>query len=524
MSIEIPADTPAALAPGSDERARYPTTARIEARGLSRSFGANVALRPFTHTFEPGQIHALMGKNGSGKSTLLKILAGSIRADAGKLLINGEACDFHHPSDAFDAGIRMVHQELSLVPTLSVAENIFLGRLPITRTGLVRGIDWKQLREDAVRMLESTGLEIPPDVLVSKLPVGQQQMVEIVKAYATSPAVLLLDEPTSALSHREVERLFMLVRRLRAHGVTMLYITHRMNEIFDIADTCTVLRDGDHISSLPIAQTSPREVVRAMFGEHHMPARVQPRQLGADRPALSVRNLHRKGVFENIHFDLRRGEVLGIAGMLGAGRTELLRSIFGADPLDGGTIELHGETVDTPSPAAMKKRGLGYTPENRKEHALVQTHSIHANLCLAGLARLSRFGFVNSRMEAEPVRRQIAEMAIKAQDAQLPVSSMSGGNQQKVVLGNWFNTDPRVMFFDEPSRGIDIQAKEQIFSIIREKTLHGMSAIVVSSEPEELLEVCDRILVMHHGRLVAEVDPQTIALDDLYQIMMEGVQ
>ncbi|MBB3001187.1 ABC-type sugar transport system ATPase subunit [Paraburkholderia tropica] len=508
----------------ASESARLATTARIEVRGLSRSFGASIALKPFTHTFEPGQIHALMGKNGSGKSTLLKILAGSIRADAGKLIINDEECDFHHPSDAFDAGIRMVHQELSLVPTLSVAENIFLGRLPLARKGLVRGIDWKQLREDAARMLESTGLEISPDALVSTLPVGQQQMIEIVKAYATSPAVLLLDEPTSALSHREVERLFMLVRRLRSHGVTMLYITHRMNEIFDIADTCTVLRDGDHISSLPIAQTSPKDVVRAMFGEHHLPARVQPRQLSANEPALSVRNLHRKGAFDNIHFDLRRGEVLGIAGMLGAGRTELLRSIFGADPLDGGTIELHGETVDSPSPSAMKRRGLGYTPENRKEHALVQAQSIHANLCMAGLARLSRFGFVNSRMEAEPVRRQIAEMAIKAQDAQLPVSSMSGGNQQKVVLGNWFNTNPRVMFFDEPSRGIDIQAKEQIFNIIREKALHGMSAIVVSSEPEELLEVCDRILVMHHGRFVAEVDPQTIALDDLYQIMMEGVQ
>ncbi|GAB5097779.1 sugar ABC transporter ATP-binding protein [Caballeronia sp. HLA56] len=517
-------DTAAADAPIVDETRARLTPARIEARGLSRSFGASVALRPFTHTFEPGQIHALMGKNGSGKSTLLKILAGSIRADGGELLINGTPCDFHHPSDAFAVGIRMVHQELSLVPTLSVAENIFLGRLPVTRRGLTRGIDWKQLRRDAERMLDATGLDVSPDDPVSKLPVGQQQMVEIVKAYATSPSVLLLDEPTSALSHREVDRLFTLVRLLRSHGVTMLYITHRMNEIFDIADTCTVLRDGDHVSSLPIAQTSPKEVVRAMFGEHHVPARVEPRQLPVDQPALSVRNLQRSGVFEDVSFDLRRSEVLGIAGMLGAGRTELLRSIFGADPLGSGSIELHGERVQAPTPARMKKLGLGYTPENRKEHGLVQMHSIHENLCLAGLTRMSRLSFINQQMETAPVRRQIEDLAIKAPRPQLPVSSMSGGNQQKVVLGNWFNTNPRVMFFDEPSRGIDIQAKEQIFRIIREKTLQGMSAIVVSSEPEELLEVCDRILIMHRGRLVAEVNPQTIALDDLYQIMMEGAR
>lgn len=500
------------------------TAARIEARGLTRSFGANVALRPFTHLFESGQIHALMGKNGSGKSTLLKILAGSIRPDGGQLIVHGKPCDFRHPADAFDVGIRMVHQELSLVPTLSVAENIFLGRLPIKGKGPARSVDWKQLRRDALDMLEATGLDVSPDALVSKLPVGQQQMVEIVKAYATSPSVLLLDEPTSALSHREVERLFTLVRVLRSHGVTMLYITHRMNEIFDIADTCTVLRDGEHISSLPIAETSPKEVVRAMFGEHHVPARAEPRTLAASPPALSVKDLQRHGVFEDISFDLRRGEVLGIAGMLGAGRTELLRSIFGADPLDAGTIELHGVGVPKPTPARMKKLGLGYTPENRKEHGLVQMHSIHTNLCVAGLDRMSRFAFINQKMESAPVERQILDLAIKAPRPQLPVSSMSGGNQQKVVLGNWFNTNPSVMFFDEPSRGIDVQAKEQIFGIIREKTLHGMSAVVVSSEPEELLEVCDRILIMHRGRIVAEVNPQTIALDDLYQIMMEGAQ
>ncbi|MDR5837061.1 sugar ABC transporter ATP-binding protein [Caballeronia sp. LZ034LL] len=517
-------DTPFAAHATVDAETARKTFARIEARGLSRSFGSIVALKPFTHTFESGQIHALMGKNGSGKSTLLKILGGSIRADGGQLRLNDTPCDFHHPADAFSVGIRMVHQELSLVPTLSVAENIFLGRLPVMRKGFRPGVDWKRLRSDAERMLEATGLDISPDDPVSKLPVGQQQMVEIVKAYVTSPSVLLLDEPTSALSHREVDRLFTLVRLLRSHGVTMLYITHRMNEIFDIADTCTVLRDGDHISSVPIAQTSPREVVRAMFGEHHVPARVQPRDLPTEQPALSVKNLQREGVFEDISFDLRRGEVLGISGMLGAGRTELLRSIFGADPLDSGSIELDGKAVPAPSPARMKKLGLGYTPENRKEHGLVQMHSIHTNLCLAGLGRMSRRSFINQQMEAGPVRRQIADLAIKAPRPQLPVSSMSGGNQQKVVLGNWFNTNPRVMFFDEPSRGIDIQAKEQIFGIIREKASHGMSAIVVSSEPEELLEVCDRILIMHRGRFVAEVNPQTIALDDLYQIMMEGVQ
>lgn len=495
----------------------------LEFDAVTKVYGQTVALSQFSHRFLPGKVHALMGKNGSGKSTLVKILAGVILPTHGTVRVDGADAAFHTPHDAFGAGVVTVHQELSLIPSLSIGENIFLGRLPMVRKFGVQVVNWQALHQKAAALLSEMGLDLDSRRPVSTLSVGQQQVVEIAKAMSFNPSVLLLDEPTSALATREVHLLFTLVRRLRERGVTILYITHRMNELFEIADTCTVLRDGQFEGSIEMTQASPALIVEMMFGETakaKRPARKAIDRTG--RPVLEVSGLTRHDVFADVSFDVYRGEIVGIAGLLGAGRTETMRAIFGADLIDAGTVTLNGATVTASTPKQMKEAGLGYTPENRKEAGLVQVLSTHDNLCLASLAHIAPSGIITRGREQSYVRRQISDLAIKVPEPMLPVSSLSGGNQQKVVIGNWLNTTPKVMFFDEPSRGVDVQAKRQIFDIIWDQAEHGLAALFVSTELEEVLEVADRILVMRQGRIVAEVDPTATTLAELYRLCMEG--
>jgi len=497
-------------------------TPAIELKGLGKVYDGTVALAQVNQAFDRGLVHSLMGKNGSGKSTLVKILAGAVRPSVGEIHVNGRRTILDTPRDAFAAGIITVHQELSLVPSLSVGENIYLGRLPRKSVLGLKVVDWDAVYRDAAALLHDMAIDIDPRRPVSSLSVGEQQIIEIVKAMSFDPKILLLDEPTSALATREVERLFVLIRRLRARGMTLIYITHRMNELFAIADTCTVLRDGRVVGTVATEDASADRIVEMMFGgvgRAHRPDRAT--RPGA-APVLAVRNLTRNGAFTDISFTLDSGEVLGIAGLMGAGRTELLRSIFGADPFDSGEVLLDGRPVRRRSPKAMKRLGLGYTPENRKEVGLVQTLSSHDNLCLASLPRITQNGVTSRRREVPFVRRQIRDLDIKVSDPMLPVSSLSGGNQQKIVIGNWLNTLPKVMLFDEPTRGIDVQAKQQIFEIIWRKAEAGLAVVFVSSELEELLEVADRILVLRHGRLVGEVEPATTTLGELYRLCMEG--
>lgn len=484
--------------------------------GLTKHYGAVKALDQFTHTFAPAQVHALIGKNGSGKSTFIKMFAGAIQPTSGTMYLKDKPLNFDGPGASNAAGIVTVHQEFSLVPSLSVAENIYLGRLP--KNGPF--VSWKQLYKNARSLLSEIGAEmIPPKAIVSSLSIGRQQIVEIAKAMSLSPQVLLLDEPTSALATAEVDQLFALINRLRSNGVTIIYISHRLAELPCIADTVTTIRDGRLVGSVPIADATPQVILNMMFGE--LPPIERPRrQIPKSNPALSVSNLALNPYFHNVSFDLYRGEVLGIAGMLGAGRTELLHTIFGARPADEGTISIKGKIIEPPSIPTMKGAGMGYASEDRKTSGLVQTASSHANLCLAGLQKIAPSGWTNIKHEQPYVQKQVNDLHIKIGDPMAPVSSLSGGNQQKIVVGGWLNDTPNILLFDEPGRGVDVEAKRQIYEIIWKMAAQGLSSIVVSTELEDLTDCCDRILVLHNGTLSQEFLNDNLDPKDLYAACM----
>ncbi|TXK74563.1 sugar ABC transporter ATP-binding protein [Paenibacillus sp. N3.4] len=489
----------------------------LETIKVTKRYSGTVALDDVTVSFESGKVHALLGKNGSGKSTLLKIFSGAIEPTHGHVHLDGQMMNFRNPSEALAHGITTVYQELSLIPGLSVAENIFLGRMPMK--GLI--VDWQRTYTLANELLKELGVEIAAEELVYNLSVGQAQMIEIVKAMSFNPKVLQLDEPTSALAKSEIDSLFTMIRKLKQKNVIIIYVSHRLHELWEIADTCTVLREGQFIGKALMHELTRKDVIQMMFGDVEI--RKRPGDLHiSDEVVLEVKGLSRNHKFRDISLQLRKGEILGIAGMLGSGRTELLKSIFGADPFDKGEIYCNGKRILKPTPEKMKKAGLAYTPEDRKHEGLNQIASIKDNLCIASLDLISQGYFISKQVENEFVQRQVRDLQIKIADTLYPVSSLSGGNQQKVVVGNWLNTNPQIMFFDEPTRGIDVNAKQQIFQIIWEQSRKGVSSIIVSSELEELLEVCHRILILRDGQLAGEYSPEELKIDDLYALSMGG--
>lgn len=489
----------------------------LETQGITKNYPGTVALDDVTCSFESGMVHALVGKNGSGKSTLLKIFSGAVQQTKGEIRIDGEPLAFFGPSDAMAKGIATVYQELSLVRGLSVAENILLGRLPMK--GPV--IDWKHTAALAGGILKDLKIDIDPGETVYNLSVGQCQMVEIAKAMSMRPKVLQLDEPTSALANSEIQTLFDIIRELKRKGIIIIYVSHRLHELWEIADTCTVLRDGRFIGSVPMQSVTDKEVVNMMFGDITIPSR--PADIAvSDEVVLEVRGLTRANKFEDVSFRLRKGEIVGIAGMLGSGRTELLKAIFGADRFDRGEIWCNGKLIQSPTPEKMKSAGVAMTQEDRKNEGLNLIASIRDNLCAASLGRIAEGMVIRRGIEDRFANRQVKDLGIKAASIADSIMSLSGGNQQKVVVGSWLNTEPRIMLFDEPSRGIDVSAKQQIFQIIWEQARKGVSSVMVSSELEELLEVCHRILVMRNGKIQAEVYPEETRLDDLYALCIGG--
>lgn len=482
----------------------------LRLEGVDKRFPGVHALDQVDLDLAEGEIHMLLGENGAGKSTLLKILSGSVPKDAGRILLRGrpvEIADAHH---ARTLGIGMVYQELSLVPGLTVAENIFLGRWPTHAGGL---INWPEMVTRAQAVLGSLGVLIDPRTPVRRLSVAEQQLTEIARVLALDVQILLLDEPTSALSDRERDRLFGLLRGLRGKGVSVLYTSHRLGEIREIGDRVTVLRDGRRVGTLAVADAAEDAVVRMMVGRdirERFPK--APVSLGA--PVLTVRNLHADGLLRGISFTLRAGEILGVFGLRGAGRTTLARSLFGLARSAQGEILVNGERIEVASPEDAIRHGIGYSTEDRRE-GLVPMLGLPPNITLASLDGVTRAGIIDHREEQRIGARLVGELRIQPPTLSRPVRYLSGGNQQKVVLAKWMASKSRVLIFDEPTRGIDVGAKTEVFHLMGRLCALGVGLLMLSSEIPEVLAMADRILVMHRGRVAAEYGRGEATQEDL---------
>jgi ribose transport system ATP-binding protein len=486
-------------------------------KNVSKQFPGTLALDDVSLSLESGKVNALIGKNGSGKSTLIKIINGVQPPTAGEIFIDGEKASYSSPEDAIHHGVSTVYQELSLVGGMTVADNIFLGRYPMNG----RFIDWKKTYQMTRELLDGMGIDIDAKEQIIHLSMWQQQMIEIAKAMSTNPKVILLDEPTSSLSRSETKILFDLIRGLKTKDVIIIYISHRLQELWEIADTCSVLRDGRLVGSADMENLSRKDILDMMFGDVKTERRPEDAK-STDEVVLKVESLTSGKRFMDVSFELRKGEILGIAGMLGSGRTELLRAIYGSDNADSGSVIVNGNLTKRATPFRMKNLGLAMTSEDRKTEGLIQIMSVKGNLCVASLKRMSKGAFIDKAAEGKMVAEQVENLQIKVPDLAADVSSLSGGNQQKVVIGNWLNNQPTIMLFDEPSRGIDVSAKQQIFNIIWDLSKNGVASIVVSSEIEELPEICHRILIMRYGKIVGEVSDSTTTVENLYSLCMGG--
>ena len=486
----------------------------LEARSLTKSFPGVRALKGVSLTVERGEVLAVIGENGAGKSTLMKILAGVQTADSGEILLDGQPVALRSVHDALASGIALIHQELNLADNLDVAANIFLGREP-RRFGL---IDTARTHREAKQFLDAVGLDVRPDTLVSTLAIGQQQLVEIAKALSTNARVLIMDEPTSSLSAREAENLFKVIRDLRTRGVSIVYISHRLGEVKRLADRVTVLRDGENSGGLAREEINHAAMVKLMVGRDlsqfypHAPHQPGEVALQVDRLRTPAHPRH------EVSFTVRAGEIVGLAGLVGAGRTEVLLSLFGVTPALGGTIRVGGKEVSPASPQEAIEAGLALVPEDRKKQGVVLEMPVRENVSLASLRRDQRNGFLNHRRETELSTEMIGAMRIKTPSDRQVVQFLSGGNQQKVVLGKWLAIQPRVLFLDEPTRGIDVGAKQEIYRLMEELARKGVAILFVSSEMEEILGMSDRVLVMHEGRLTGELQRNELSEEAVMQL------
>ena len=474
-------------------------------RGIGKSFPGVRALSDVDLTVEYGRIHAIVGENGAGKSTLMKILGGVHAPTTGTIAFDGEEARLRRPADALRHGVRMVHQELNLVPDLTVAENVYLGRMPrrsmfADRGAMLRGAD---------AVLRDLGASIDPRARVGDLPISQQQLVEIAKAYSAAPRIIVLDEPTSSLSDHESAALFRILRRMREGGIAILYISHRLKDVLDIADDVTILRDGAIVGSRPASDLTAAEMIRMMVGREV--GQVFPKtRASPGAPVLRVTGLGDGVSFDGVSFEVRGGQILGLTGLVGAGRTEVAQAIFGLTPLTEGTVEVRGSRVSIASPAEAVRAGIAYVPEDRKADGIVPAMTVRENISLPILRRLSRLGRIGVRRERRLAAARMTELSIVPPDAERRINLLSGGNQQKAVIARWLAADPAVLILDEPTRGVDVGAKAEIHRIIGGLVAGGMAVVMISSELPEVMGVCDRVVVMRDGRVAA-----TLARADL---------
>jgi len=473
----------------------------LEMRGISKSFGGTRALEGAHIALAGGEVHALLGENGAGKSTLIKIMTGLYSADSGEMLMDGKPVHIGSPADAQRHGVVAIYQEPLIFPDLTVAENIFMGHRDRGRI-----VNWRRLRRDARHVLRVLDVDLDPSAPASTLTVGEQQAVEIAKAMTQDVRVLIMDEPTAALSAHEVKRLFRQVEQLRANGVAVLFITHRLDEVFEICDRVSVFRDGHHISTRPVGDTNEALAVKEMVGRELGEFFVRTRHEFGE-VALSVRGLGRSGVFSGVTFEVRHGEVLGLAGLVGSGRTDIALALFGIAPADQGEVEVAGMPVAIRSPQDAVRHGIAYLSEDRRKLGLSMPQSVAANISLPILRRYTNaFRLVDRSAERAVAERFRAELSIRTPNLDAPVANLSGGNQQKVMLAKWLNTEPRILMLDEPTRGIDVGAKAEVHRLVDDLARSGMAVILISSDLPEVLAMSDRMLVMREGHQAATLD------------------
>lgn len=471
----------------------------LEIKGVSKSFPGVKALESVDIEIREGEIHALVGENGAGKSTLIKILSGAYRKDRGEIIFDGVPVDIRNPHHAQQIGISTIYQEFNLANHLTVTENILLGQLP--QRGPI--VDWTTAKKTARAILDELGVNMDMDALVGTMPVAEKQLVEIAKALAHKSRVLIMDEPSAVLGEKDMEKLYQVIRSLKARGITIIYISHRLIEIFDIADRVTVLKDGGLVGTKDISEVTMPGLVKMMIGRDLKD--VYPRWTRSFGDVLlEVKNINRPGVLQDVSFNVRAGEIIGIAGMRGSGRTELVRAIFGADP-HSGTITLSGKDLRIHSPGEAISHRIALATEDRKAEGLFLQSSMKNNITISGLKNISWSIFISTKKELSKVLNLIKTLVIKTSGPEFPVANMSGGNQQKVILARWLNIGAKVLILDEPTRGIDVGSKYEIYQIMAKLTEQGAGLIMVSSELPEILGMSDRILVMHDGKLVKEL-------------------
>lgn len=497
------------------------TQYQLEMRNICKSFNGIPVLQGVTIRVKSGEIHALVGENGAGKSTLIKILSGAYTRDSGEILMNGEAVNITSPLAAKKLGIAVIYQEFMLAPDLSVAENIFIDRLSGNRTL----IDWRRLRAAAKKQLEDLGFsDIPVTAKVGDLSVAHQQVVEICKCLAREARILVLDEPTAVLTVAETAKLFTVIRKLRDKGVSVIFISHHMDELFELCDNATVLKDGQYMGTRALSDVEEKDLVQLMIGRE-LKQMFPTRKAKIGDVVLKVEGLSAGRQVSDVSFDLRSGEILGFSGLVGSGRTEAMRAIFGADKMDSGKITFFGKSVKFKDPRDAISNGFGYLSENRKMLGLIVDQSLRINTTMASLGKISRKGFLRKRREKTYVEDLLAQMATKYDSIEDAAASLSGGNQQKIALAKWISAECRCMVFDEPTRGVDVGAKVEIYNIMNKLAEQGIAIIMISSEMTEIIGMCDRTMVMRQGRITGELSKENLSEENIIELAIkEAVQ
>lgn len=493
---------------------------RLTMRGISKTYGSAAALQNVDFSVKPGEVHALIGENGAGKSTLLNILSGVRPADSGEISVNGAAVQMKNPLSARQAGIAMIHQELQHVPELSVAQNMFLGR-PLTRAGGL-WVDKQAQLARAALLLKQLDPTIDPAAPIKSLKVSQQQIVEIARALLDDAKIIAMDEPTSSLTPREFERLAELIADLKAMGVSLIYVSHKMNEIFRVCDRATIMRDGRQVGVVNICEENEESIVARMVGRKI--EKLAHNAWVTEREVLRVENLARGSEISPTSFSVRAGEVLGIAGLVGAGRTELLKLIAGLDKRSGGSVFVNGQPVRNHNVSAAIRAGIGLVPEDRKKEGIIKARAVKMNMALPSLRQFTRAGIVSRQKLNRAAQEVMSDLKLRPLDIEKTIGTLSGGNQQKVIIGRWVAADANVFLFDEPTRGIDIGAKSEIYNLIEKLAQAGKAIVVVSSEMTEIIRISDRVLVMREGKITKELTDDAITEENIARYAINDLE